>query len=100
MFMARLPACFWNADADDLAHEEQVRGKEGGISQSGQPCLLQVNYLGHWLLVNQLMEEQRRRFSNAGQGTRIIFLSSVTHRAGKDCTIVSTICCLCGSVFP
>ena len=62
--------------------------------------LLQVNFLGHWLLAHELLSHQRsrrdssRRRGEQGsshtearqhgseEGTRVIFLSSTTHRAG------------------
>lgn len=54
-------------------------------------CVLQVNFLGHWMLTNELMAEQRQRrhsrqqkqkqASEAG-GTRVVFVSSLTHPAG------------------
>lgn len=71
----------------------------------------QVNYLGHWLLAHELFSHQRSRFQSSSKslscsdrahrgaesrseqansvnekdenGTRLIFLSSMTHRAGK-----------------
>ncbi|EIE23919.1 NAD(P)-binding protein, partial [Coccomyxa subellipsoidea C-169] len=40
----------------------------------GLELQFQVNYLGHWLLAHELLNDL---------GTRLIFLSSTTHRAGK-----------------
>ena len=66
-----------------------------------KPRWLQVNFLGHWLLAHELLSRQRSRRDGASRthegglpcdgarqpgdetGTRVIFLSSVTHRAGK-----------------
>ena len=72
----------------------------------------QVNYLGHWLFAHELLRHQRSRFASSSKsttgsnhavrkaghtrseqassvdegnetGTRLVFLSSMTHRAGK-----------------
>lgn len=68
-----------------------------GSSRQCAWCL-QVNYLGHWLLVSRLMAEQRRLFRQSADGTRVIFLSSVTHRAGRaqqpySCLVILLISC-------
>lgn len=55
---------------------------------------LQVNYLGHWLLVHNLMDHQRKlrkqqkhtgreEGGRSSEGTRVLFFSSVTHLAGS-----------------
>jgi NAD(P)-dependent dehydrogenase (short-subunit alcohol dehydrogenase family) len=45
-----------------------------------------VNYLGHWLLAHELLghaRSQGKSSDDAKEGTRVIFLSSTTHRAGR-----------------
>lgn len=57
---------------------------------------MQVNYLGHWLLVHNLMDHQRKlrrqqkhkltgreEAGESKEGTRVLFFSSVTHVAGS-----------------
>eukprot|EP00891_Asterochloris_glomerata_P003953 jgi/Astpho2/3953/fgenesh1_pg.00063_%23_19_t len=50
----------------------------------------QVNFLGHWLLVNALLDAQDRmrrkgkyQRRDSERGTRVLFVSSMTHRAGR-----------------
>jgi hypothetical protein len=50
---------------------------------------LQVNFLSHWLLAEQLIghqRQQRKKHKTQGQehpGTRLVMLSSLTHHAGS-----------------
>lgn len=80
------------------------------VVHESRPCARpgQVNYLGHWLLAHMLLGQQRSRgrqqraghrqsrhapvhmatassrtAEEGSEGTRVIFLSSTTHRAGR-----------------
>jgi NAD(P)-dependent dehydrogenase (short-subunit alcohol dehydrogenase family) len=61
------------------------------IISKARACMLQVNFLGHWMLTNELMAEQRQRRRSRQQkqqqaaeagATRVVFVSSLTHPAG------------------
>eukprot|EP01026_Neomeris_dumetosa_P069363 TRINITY_DN6854_c0_g1_i2.p1 TRINITY_DN6854_c0_g1~~TRINITY_DN6854_c0_g1_i2.p1 ORF type:complete len:345 (-),score=50.90 TRINITY_DN6854_c0_g1_i2:168-1202(-) len=50
------------------------------ITEDGFEQQFQVNYLGHWLLANLLMQKTKNQKQERSK--RIVMLSSMTHRAG------------------